>query len=187
MTNFIHQEYLDDLNLCDEIIGAHRSYPQKMNGIVFLHGKPVLDTNRKDCEETIMQNFPYIFDKYVESLQKILMSYLEKYPRSCAGVKFNIQESANVQHYKPGGGFKIWHCERSSVQSPNNSRHLVFMTYLNDVTDRGETEFYHQNLLVQPRKGLTLIWPTDWTHTHRGVVSPTQDKYIVTGWYSFTE
>jgi len=39
---------------------------------------------------------------------------------------------------------------------------------------------------VQPRKGLTLIWPADWTHHHRGVVSPTQEKYIITGWFSFT-
>jgi hypothetical protein len=59
------------------------------------------------------------------------------------------------------------------------------MTYLNDVNDGGETHFYHQELKVQPRKGLTLIWPADWTYTHRGIASPTEDKYIVTGWYSY--
>ena len=56
------------------------------------------------------------------------------------------------------------------------------MTYLNDVTDAGGTEFCHQNLIVQPKKGLTLIWPADWTFTHRGVPSPTQEKIITTGW-----
>ena len=64
------------------------------------------------------------------------------------------------------------------------TRHLVFMTYLNSVDDGGETEFLHQNIKVKPKKGLTLIWPADWTHTHRGVVSPSQDKYILTGWYN---
>ena len=59
------------------------------------------------------------------------------------------------------------------------------MTYLNDVTDGGETEFLHQGLKVQPQKGLTLIWPADWTHTHRGVASPTQEKAIVTGWFNY--
>ena len=39
-------------------------------------------------------------------------------------------------------------------------------------------------MAVQPRKGLTVIWPADWTHTHRGVPSPSQDKYIATGWYN---
>ena len=61
------------------------------------------------------------------------------------------------------------------------------MFYLNDVEDEGETEFYYQKLKVKPKKGLTLIWPADWTHTHRGIPSKTQEKYIATGWYSFTD
>jgi hypothetical protein len=59
------------------------------------------------------------------------------------------------------------------------------MTYLNDITDEGETEFFHQQIKIQPRKGLTLIWPADWTYTHRGITSPTQDKYIITGWFNY--
>ena len=35
---------------------------------------------------------------------------------------------------------------------------------------------------LKPKKGLTVIWPAEWTHTHRGIASMTQDKYIVTGW-----
>ena len=61
------------------------------------------------------------------------------------------------------------------------------MTYLNDVDDGGETEFYYQKLKVKPRKGLTLIWPADWTHTHRGLSSPTQEKYIITGWLNYID
>jgi hypothetical protein len=59
------------------------------------------------------------------------------------------------------------------------------MTYLNDVNDDGETEFYYQNLKIKPQKGKTVIWPADWTHTHRGITSPTQEKYIITGWFNF--
>ena len=61
-------------------------------------------------------------------------------------------------------------------------RVLVFMTYLNDVPDGG-TMFKYQDLIVPAKKGLTLIWPTDFTHTHRGIPSPTQEKWIATGWY----
>ena len=57
------------------------------------------------------------------------------------------------------------------------------MTYLNDVDDGG-TEFLYQNLITPAEKGLTLIWPAGFTHTHRGVVSQTKTKYIATGWYS---
>jgi hypothetical protein len=61
------------------------------------------------------------------------------------------------------------------------------MTYLNTVTDEGQTEWFYQNLKIQPQKGLTVIWPVDWTHTHRGIASPTQTKYITTGWLGFFE
>ena len=59
------------------------------------------------------------------------------------------------------------------------------MTYLNDVIDGGETEWYYQNIKIKPERGLTVIWPSDWTFTHRGNTSPTQTKYIATGWFNF--
>jgi hypothetical protein len=59
------------------------------------------------------------------------------------------------------------------------------MTYLNTVTDNGGTEFLNQQLIINAEKGKTVIWPADWTHTHRGVVSATQDKYIITGWFNY--
>ena len=59
------------------------------------------------------------------------------------------------------------------------------MTYLNDVNKGGETEFVYQKLKVKPEIGLTLIWGSDWTFTHRGIASPKETKYITTGWYCF--
>ena len=56
------------------------------------------------------------------------------------------------------------------------------MTYLNDVEAGGETEFPHYALKVKPVAGQTLIWPSDWTHAHRGCPVITGPKYIVTGW-----
>ena len=59
------------------------------------------------------------------------------------------------------------------------------MTYLNDVSDGG-TEFLHQNLNIPAEKGLTLIWPSDWTHTHKDVISKNDCKYLITGWFNYT-
>ena len=98
-----------------------------------------------------------------------------------------MREPISVQKYPKGGGFKTWHSERTQNDYTQNIRHLVYMTYLNDVTDAGETEWYHQRLKIQPSKGLTVIWPPDWTHVHRGIPSPTQTKYIATGWYTFNK
>ena len=65
-----------------------------------------------------------------------------------------------------------------------SDRVLVWMIYLNDVTDRGETEFYFQHHFERPEEGKLVIWPADWTYTHRGIASPTQTKYILTGWFT---
>jgi hypothetical protein len=71
------------------------------------------------------------------------------------------------------------------MHNAGRDRHLVFMTYLNDVEEGGETEWFHQNLRIKPEKGLTVIWPSDWTFTHRGLPSTIQDKYIITGWFNY--
>ena len=59
------------------------------------------------------------------------------------------------------------------------------MTYLNDVKQGGETEWYYQKLKVRPEKGLTVIWSADWTFTHKGHTTIDEDKYIITGWFDF--
>lgn len=121
---------------------------------------------------------------YLGALQDCLNLYLEKYQFASNVRPFGLLDLMNIQYYPPGGGYKVFHAERNG--SPTTTyRHLVFMTYLNDVTDGGGTEWFYQNLTIQPEKGLTVIWPTDWTHTHRGIVSPTQEKFIITGWYDY--
>ena len=96
---------------------------------------------------------------------------------------FRITESPAIQHYRPGGGFKMPHFERSNYA--NATRMLVWMTYLNDVKDGGGTHFVYQKHTFEARKGRTLIWPPDFTHAHHGVVAPTEHKYIITGWMNF--
>ena len=59
------------------------------------------------------------------------------------------------------------------------------MTYLNDVK-AGETGFLYQKLKIKPKKGLTLVWPAIWTHTHKGHIVKS-DKYIITGYYNYNE
>ena len=57
------------------------------------------------------------------------------------------------------------------------------MTYLNDVPNGG-TEFKYQGIKSPAKKGLTIIWPSDWMHTHRGIIDEENEKYIITGWYN---
>jgi len=184
MFNFIYQEYISELSLCDELIEYHSQSEKHRGYVLAKDGSLEIDLNTKDSFDVNLADDSLAID-YFGDLNKIILSYIEKYPYCASGNQWSLVEPVVIQHYSPGGGFKKWHTERNGFGLNNLKRHLVFMTYLNDVTDEGGTEFLHQNKVFTPKKGLTLIWPADWTHTHRGVVSPSQDKYIITGWLSF--
>ena len=123
----------------------------------------------------------------MKGLQTVVEKYVEKYNFAGCANPWRVVEITKIQHYKPNEGYHGWHFERSldAINTNCINRHLVFMTYLNDVDDAGETEFYYQQLKVKPEIGKTLIWPADWTHTHRGITSPTENKYIITGWFNY--
>ena len=131
-------------------------------------------------------NFDNIIGIYRAKLQNILEKYIEKYPNVANTDRFNICETYNLQYYDINQGFKKWHFENTGSFNSYH-RHLVFMTYLNDV-ENGGTEFQnYPNIQDHAEQGLTLIWPAGWTHTHRGIISDKSEKYILTGWYSFEE
>lgn len=96
-----------------------------------------------------------------------------------------VAQPYNIQKYEPDFSYKKWHIEDPGPREGKLQRHLTFMTYLNDIEEGGETEFLCQDLDVQPKKGLTLIWPAGWTHPHRGRPAPNETKYIATGWAVF--
>jgi|TARA_X000001316_G_C921349_1_gene35706 prolyl 4-hydroxylase len=131
-------------------------------------------------------NFDGHVGLYKHYLNSILDKYLKKYPHADQQYFFRMNESMNIQYYKPKEGFFKYHFESNGTGVNGWNRNLVFMTYLNDVPDGG-TEFKYQKIKTEAKKGLTLIWPAYWTHTHRGMVSELNSKYIVTGWYSFNK
>ena len=178
METFIYETMLDDVSLCDALIDYHNNNLEyKSSGEV---GKGV-DKKVKASTDVFVHggNKNPMIHMYMQEVIDIVTKYVEKYNlKNMFDLAF--KENWNIQHYKPNEGFFGWHCERTFYAS--HQRALVFMTYLNDVTDGGETEFYWQKVKTKPIKGKTVIWPTDFTHLHRGIPSPTQHKYIATGW-----
>ncbi len=146
--------------------------------------RPHIDAEAKKCTQLRVLKNAQQLSLYNIHLQAILDSYKQKYEWADQVKYYKIVEDMSIQHYKPGEGFYRWHMENTGHGFTIN-RHLVFMTYLNDVENAGTEFLYFPDLKIQARKGLTLIWPAGWTHTHRGVVSDVDEKYIITGWYSF--
>eukprot|EP00287_Rhodomonas_sp_CCMP768_P014536 CAMPEP_0196757200 /NCGR_PEP_ID=MMETSP1091-20130531/103531_1 /TAXON_ID=302021 /ORGANISM="Rhodomonas sp., Strain CCMP768" /LENGTH=250 /DNA_ID=CAMNT_0042105959 /DNA_START=145 /DNA_END=897 /DNA_ORIENTATION=+ len=181
---------IKDESIIDNLVADFKSKSDKhLRGMVSMEGGAMPEVNKEVKDSYEMSYGPAdkvpAWQRYLQALGSVMKSYVEEYPMCGAYGKFALVSRSNFQLYPPSGGYKTFHTERTGAQQPEGSRHLVFMTYLNDVSDAGGTEFMHQELTVQPRKGLTLIWPADWTFTHRGVPSPTQEKMIVTGWFNF--
>ena len=91
----------------------------------------------------------------------------------------------NLQKYVQGsGGYHHWHSEIYPQNASCETLHrvLLWQFYLNDVEDGGETEFLYQSRKVEARKGRLVIAPAGFTHTHKGHVARSEDKYIATSW-----
>tara|TARA_R100001015_G_C4538041_1_gene102743 strand:+ start:35 stop:628 length:594 start_codon:yes stop_codon:yes gene_type:complete len=180
--NFIAGWYIDP-KVCDDLIDKFEKSPYTIPGIL---GNKKVDRTQKISRDLGIN--PKCTDSdvqaYYKELNQALENYKKKYTYSDKWQNgWALVEPWNIQKYNPGEGYFGLHCERSGLDT--SLRHLVFMTYLNDVTDEGETEWHYQKIKVKPEKGLTVIWGTDWTFMHKGIISPTQTKYIATGWYSY--
>ena len=185
-THFISGWYIDK-NVCTDLIKYFENSPKKAQGFLYSEsGEKGIDKKAKLSMDVHIS--PGNQDKeilnYYKELAKVTQAYKKKY-KYC-----NIQQRPwaltgdwNLQKYKPREGYFLKHFEKTGGASVN--RHLTFMTYLNTLKEGGETEFYYQKLKIKPEVGLTLIWGTDWTTTHRGITSKTETKYIATGWYSY--
>ena len=130
-------------------------------------------------------NFDKPWDTYRKYLRDCADDYLLQYPDANKVQVFDIREVYNIQWYPKGGGYKIWHHENLGNYNDAH-RHLVFMTYCNDLPNAG-TQFKYQNFTSPSIKGLTLIWPAAFTHTHRGQITEEYEKMVVTGWYNFID
>ena len=185
--NFISSWLIKPFSLCDELIDYFEFNKAKQKKGRTGSG---LNTEIKDTVDVIIRPKDIllpgneIFKKYFEKLFECHSEYISQWPfikNMCQ--KYEIGPF-NIIKYTPGQHFKKVHTERSG----NGTFHrvFVFMTYLNDVEEGGSTYFSHYDLEIQPRKGLTLIWPAEWTHAHRGNVLKAGNKYKLTGWINFT-
>lgn len=189
--SFIHGCYIRE-NICDDIISFFEQNPDRHNtgkiyGTCEEHIGLLVENDERKKSTDIYFDLNVVTDalllnSYVFDLNKCIAEYEYVYDRARHMVNYGVIENINLQKYEPNEGFSAWHCERDGRDT--QTRCLAFMTYLNDVPFGG-TEFMYQQELIPARKGLTIIWPSDWTHTHRGQISNKYKKYILTGWLNY--
>ena len=85
-----------------------------------------------------------------------------------------------MQKTEPSQGYHAWHYEDGTREMCN--RVLTWSMYLNDEFEAGETEFLYQQYRYKPKAGDLVIFPSGFTHVHRGNPPINGTKYILTGW-----
>ena len=185
---FIGSWTMNPLSICDELIAYFELNKNKQKKGTTASG---LNLDTKNSTDITIHpkdiNLPgnEVFEKYFHTLFSCYQEYVIEWPFLMT-FPDNLQiGSFNLQRYNSGQHFQKIHTERNSLSSLH--RVFAWMTYLNDVDieDGGSTLFSHFGLEIQPTKGLTLIWPAEWTHAHKGNLLKADSKYIITGWLHF--
>lgn len=88
-----------------------------------------------------------------------------------------------IKRYR-AGGTERFQPHFDSLGEVSN-RYLVFLWYLNDVAEGGETAFVDLDLEVKPQAGRLLVFPPYWMFQHAGRAPISNDKYILSTYFLF--
>ena len=165
--------------------------------------KPALDVILKACADCTLQYFEKYFFSLISGISLTVQHPETKQPVILTAENFaeiakpnlpNLVQylfnlaPINAQHYqKDKGNYSYWHSEIFPQPNGNKALHrvLLILLYLNDVEAGGETDFYYQNKSIKPKAGTMIVAPCGFTHTHRGNIPRSSDKYVLTSWVSF--
>ena len=181
--NFIGSWDIEPKSICEDLINYFEQNISKQKKGEMALG---INDNFKDSIDITIKPKDIIlpgneaFKIYFEKLFQCYKQYIDEWPFLKDISQILEIGSFNLQRYIPGQHFKKIHTERASIETCH--RIFAFMTYLNDVEEGGSTYFSHYDLEIQPKQGLTLIWPAEWTHAHKGNILKAGSKYIITGW-----
>src|SRR6056300_367219 len=174
--------------LCQRFIEEFEKSPDKSPGVSNTAGEIGSSGAKKSTDLTFNpsmrqhKDWGVLLNKLVPKLYDQAFYYSSRFKTAFENLDpYQLSPLFNLQRYEPGEGFYQYHCERAGLA--HSERVFVWMVYLNTVNDGGHTEFYYQNHFEDPVQGKLVIWPSDWTHLHRGIVSETETKYILTGWF----
>ena len=174
LTISLHQDWNDVSNILMQAVQRHlEQYMDKYRMLLVGAMSPqvVHPTTGQPVQLTI-DNFDECGTSYIGDLMRTMYR---------AG-------QINVQKYlQTSGGYHHWHSEIYPQNASCESLHraLLFQFYLNDVESGGETEFFYQKRKIEARQGRLIIAPAGFTHSHKGHVATSGDKYIATSWILF--
>lgn len=190
LPNFLPDE------LCDHLINKFDSDPRKIDGVINLYGKKIVNKELKNStelffsgvenwkqENEVVQRYVRRFvKKYLKWLDTEFSEYNKVIPlfgrlsnsRTC-DMGYSIQKQPSTASY-------AWHYDGSPGCTGD---FLLMIAYLSTPEKGGETEFIYNNRKVKPERGKVIAFPASWTYPHRGNQVISGNKYILTSVIKF--
>ncbi|MER3547450.1 MAG: 2OG-Fe(II) oxygenase [Rhodanobacteraceae bacterium] len=171
------------LALCARLIAAFSKFSDQ-----HVRRAPGWRPGLDDSAWTELDITPLADDSLKRFFFRQIEEYLEKY-NSEMRLSIPVPNSKRLaefrmKRYRPNSGEKF----QLHFDSINEvcDRFLVFLWYLNDVTEGGETEFPDFNVRVAARAGRLLMFPPYWMFQHAGLPPVSSDKYILSTYMLFS-
>jgi len=149
--------------------------------------KHIINTYSKNCVKGEKPLFGYNFYdiKIFEHYDKIA-PVVKEYQETFKGIEMTPSKwrlgGFRFKHFKPGKNYDCWHSEHAISYL---ARVLNVQVYLSD--HNCGTEFLDHKT-IKSVIGRVAIFPSYFTHTHRGQVCPeNKNRYILTGYMEFYE
>ena len=141
------------------------------------------NTGRREYTELDIDKFETTWSETKEKFISMMKIYVGKFMKDLNIYKADFppiidMENIRIKKYLPNDKdeFKI-HTDIRRALSAN--RFLVYILYLNDVEEGGETYLLKQNIKVKPKAGRLLMFPPFWTHPHAGLKPIKGTKYVI--------
>lgn len=141
----------------------------------------------EDSAWTELDISPLSDDAFRGFLMSRIDEHLERYNREI-GLRIAVPPARRIseliiKRYRPSADERF-QLHFDSIDAVAN-RYLVFLWYLNDVADGGETHFPDLGISVQPRVGRLLMFPPYWMYQHEAPPPRSGDKYILSTYLLF--
>jgi hypothetical protein len=121
-------------------------------------------------------------DFMVEMTKTVTDKYIEAFPWIHTTQTLWGVGEWRIKRFPPGNSFGVWHSEQNI---PYEKRIMCMLVYLTD--NNCGTEFMATNEIVESKRGRVVIFPTQWTHAHRGHPDPDgKERWIMSAYGSLT-
>jgi prolyl 4-hydroxylase len=171
-----------DPALCEQLVGSFKSaqalHERNGRGV-----RPGLERSAWTELNLTRAGDPGLLRLFRSKIDLALTRYNRDVPLTLALPSSPKTADLIVKEYRAGTG-EAFQVHFDSIYDVSN-RYLVFLWYLNDVTEGGETEFPDLPLRVEARRGRLLMFPPYWMFQHAGLPPRSGDKYILSSYLLF--